>query len=236
MTALTLEGLVVGQGRFRVGPLGTTASTGSVLALLGPNGGGKTTLLRTLAGVLPAIQGQVLRPDAAPPALMPAPGEVRAAFPALHMVALGRAARSRWTLGMARADRLAAREAMRALEIESLADQAFDRLSSGQRQLVLLARLMVQDAGLCLLDEPTALLDPGQVEKVQAAIRRLAGQGRVVVVATHDVGAARAADQVLTVSPDPVAGSPLAVLTPERLARLYGMDEPAESVSSSADG
>lgn len=232
MTALTLEGLVVGQGDFRVGPLSATAPAGSVLALLGPNGGGKTTLLRTLAGVLPAIQGQVLRPDAAPPALMPAPGEVLAAFPALHMVALGRAARSRWTFGIGRADRLEAREAMRVLEIESLADQAFDRLSSGQRQLVLLARLLVQDARLCLLDEPTALLDPGQVGKVQAAIRRLAGQGRVVVVATHDVGAARAADQVLTVGPDPVAGSPLAVLTPARLARLYGMTEPTGSVSS----
>lgn len=225
MSALTLEGLVVGQARFRAGPFTTTASAGSVLALLGPNGGGKTTLLRTLAGVLPAVQGQVSRPGASPPALMPPPGEVQAAFPALHMVALGRASRARWSMGLGPADLAAAREALRTLQIEGLAEQPFDRLSSGQRQLVMLARLMVQDARLCLLDEPTALLDPGQAAKVQAAIRRLADQGRVVVVATHDVEAARSADQVMTVGPEVVSGAPSAVLTGERLVRLYGLAE-----------
>lgn len=222
MSGLTLEGVVAGQGEFRVGPFDVAAPVGSVLALLGPNGGGKTTLLRTLAGVLPAVQGRIGRPDAAPPALMPPPGDVQAAFPALHMAALGRAARARWTGGLAREDRDAARDAMAALGVEALADRPFDRLSSGQRQLVMLARLTVQGAGLCLLDEPTALLDPGQAAKVQTAIRRLADDGRVVVVATHDVDAARAADQVMTVGPEIVAGPPEEVLTDERLSRLYG--------------
>lgn len=223
MSALTVEGLVVGQGDFRVGPFEVTAPTGSVLALLGPNGGGKTTLLRTLAGVLPAVRGRIVRPDATPPALMPPPGEVQAAFPALHMVALGRAARTRWASGLGRRDREAATLAMAALGVEALANRPFDRLSSGQRQLVMLARLMVQDAPLCLLDEPTALLDPGQAAKVHAAIRRLADDGRVVVLATHDVAAARTANRVMTVGAEIVTGSPAAVLTTGLLARLYGL-------------
>lgn len=225
MTALALHDLFIGQGGFRAGPFDAVAPPGSVLALLGPNGGGKTTLLRTLAGALPPLGGRIDRPGHGPPAHMPAPGEVMAAFSALHMVALGRAGLAGWRPTLSVPDRRAALEAMQSLGIEPLAPRPFDRLSSGQRQLVLLARLLAQEARLCLLDEPTALLDPGQTAKVQAAIRRLADAGRIVVVATHDVAAARTADQVMTVADEIAVGPPKQVLTADRVARLYGLAE-----------
>ena len=220
MTVLAAEDLVVGQSGFRAGPFRFRAEPGTRLALVGPNGGGKSTLLRALAGLTPPLAGRVAGGGQA--ALMPAPGTLAASFPAAHMVALGRAAQAGWSMRLEARHGRAAVAALDALGIAALADRPFDRLSSGQQQLVLLARLFVQDAPVCLLDEPAAMLDPAQEAKVAAAIDQLAAGGRVVVIATHDLRYARRCDQVVAVGPDPANGPPEAMLTPERLSRLYG--------------
>ena len=163
-----------------------------------------------------------MRPSGTP-AHLPPPGTLEAAFAAEHVVALGRSQHAGMVPTLRPADRARARQALAALGIENLGPRPFDQLSSGQRQLVLLARLQVQDATLCLLDEPTATLDPAQAAKVIAAIRALASGARTVVVATHDLSAARVADLVLTVGPAPVGGPPT-ILTPELLAALYGAE------------
>ncbi len=223
MSGLTLEGLVAGRGPFRLPPLELTVAPGEVLALIGPNGAGKTTLLKTLAGLLPPLSGAVV--DMGAPAYLPPPGAVSAGFSALHLTALGRAHLRRWSPGLTPEDVDAARSALDRLAVGDLADRPFDRLSSGQQQLVLIARLFVQEAPVCLLDEPLALLDPAHARAVEAAIRALAAEGRVVIASTHHLPFAARADRVLALGPDGMeAGAPAEALAPDRIRALFGVE------------
>lgn len=223
MSGLKLEGLVAGRGPFRLPPLELTVAPGEVLALIGPNGAGKTTLLKTLAGLLPPLSGAIV--DMGAPAYLPPPGAVSAGFSALHLTALGRAHLRRWAPGLTPEDVDAARSALDRLEVGDLADRPFDRLSSGQQQLVLIARLFVQDAPVCLLDEPLALLDPAHARAVEAAIRALAGEGRVVIASTHHLPFAARADRVLALGPDRMeVGAPVEALAPDRIRALFGVE------------
>jgi iron complex transport system ATP-binding protein len=224
MSGLRLEGLVAGRSKgFRLPPLDLTVEPGAVLALIGPNGAGKTTLLKTLAGLLPPLSGAI--GDTGAPAYLPPPGAVSAGFSALHLTALGRARLRRWSPGLAPDDLDAARGALDRLEVGDLADRPFDRLSSGQQQLVLVARLFVQDAPVCLLDEPLALLDPAHAQAVEAAIRALAGEGRVVIASTHHLPFAARADRVLAIGPDGMdIAAPAEALAPDRIRALFGVE------------
>jgi len=222
MSGLLLEGLVAGRNGFRLPPLDLSIAPGEVLALIGPNGAGKTTLLKTLAGLLSPLAGSVARPAAA---YLPPPGAVSAGFSALHLTALGRAHLRRWSPGLTTKDIEAARGALDRLDVGELADRPFDRLSSGQQQLVLIARLFVQDAPLCLLDEPLALLDPAHAQAVEAAIRALAAEGRVVVASTHHLPFAARADRVLSVGPDWMeVATPTRALASDRIRALFGVE------------
>jgi iron complex transport system ATP-binding protein len=223
MSGLTLEGLVAGRGPFRLPPLDLTVAPGEVLALIGPNGAGKTTLLKTVAGLLPPLAGAVV--DAGSPAYLPPPGAVSAGFSALHLTALGRARLRRWSPGLTPEDLDAAGAALDRLEVGDLGDRPFDRLSSGQQQLILIARLFVQDAPVCLLDEPLALLDPAHALAVEAAIRALAAEGRMVIASTHHLPFAARADRVLALGPDGIAIDPPAeALAPDRIRALFGVE------------
>jgi ABC-type cobalamin/Fe3+-siderophores transport system ATPase subunit len=223
MSGLKLEGLVAGRGPFRLPPLELTVAPGEVLALIGPNGAGKTTLLKTLAGLLPPLSGAIV--DMGVPAYLPPPGAVSAGFSALHLTALGRAHLRRWAPGLTPEDVDAARSALDRLEVGDLADRPFDRLYSGQQQLVLFARLFMQDAPVCLLDEPLALLDPAHARAVEAAIRALAGEGRVVIASTHHLPFAARADRVLALGPDGMeVAAPAEALAPDRIRALFGVE------------
>jgi iron complex transport system ATP-binding protein len=215
--------MVAGRGPFRLPPLELTVAPGEVLALIGPNGAGKTTLLKTLAGLLPPLSGAIV--DMGAPAYLPPPGAVSAGFSALHLTALGRAHLRRWSPGLTPEDVDAARRALDRLEVGDLADRPFDRLSSGQQQLVLIARLFVQDAPVCLLDEPLALLDPAHARAVEAAIRALASEGRVVIASTHHLPFAARADRVLALGPDGMeVAAPAEALAPDRIRALFGVE------------
>ncbi|HYD28178.1 ABC transporter ATP-binding protein [Brevundimonas sp.] len=230
MKALVLHDLVAGRrvrrgAGFRLPPLSASFGPGEVVALIGPNGAGKTTLLKTVAGLLPPLAGQIDRPG--PVAWLPPPGAVSAGFSALHLAALGRAVRRRWSPGLTPDDVDAARAALARLDISDLADRPFDRLSSGQQQLVLIARLFVQDAAVCLLDEPLALLDPAHAQAVEAAIRALAAEGRIVLASTHHLPFAARADRVLAIGPDWIeAAAPAHALGPDRIRALFGVETP----------
>lgn len=209
---------------------------GTVLALLGPNGGGKTTLLKTLLGLIPALAGEVLldeRPIAQVPlreralrlAYVPQAAATGFGFRAREVVLMGRTAHGGLFARPGARDHAVAAQSLERLGISALADRAINELSGGERQLVLVARALAQEPRAVILDEPTASLDFGNQGRVLREIRRLAGDGLAVLFTTHDPNhALRFADQVLllrdggTLAQGPVAD----LVRREQLQLLYG--------------
>lgn len=196
---------------------------GNSLCVLGPNGGGKTTLFRVLTGELALLRGNV-RVDGRP-AYLAQTERTRLDFPvsALDVALMGSLANGRWWLPARRSDRAAARGALTRVGLGDRADVRFGELSGGQRQRVLLARALVQDARVLLLDEPLAGVDPASGERIEALFRELRDEGRTLLVSTHDVDSARAFDRVLCLNRRQIAfGSPTTALTRAALEQTYG--------------
>jgi ABC-type Mn2+/Zn2+ transport system ATPase subunit len=190
-----------------------TLAAGETLALLGPNGGGKTTLLRALLGELPPLTG-TLR-VATDCGTVPQTERSRLDYPvsALDVATMGTLPGLSWWRRAGRREREQARRALERVGLGPLAEETFGRLSGGQRQRVLIARALVQDAGALLLDEPFSGLDRPSSEGLEGLIAELAGEGRAIVIATHDLEQARACDLVLCINGRQVAcGRPAAVL------------------------
>ena len=173
---------------------------GAVVAVIGPNGGGKTTLLRLLLGDLAPRFGEVRVLGGAPAAARRRVGFVpqHVAFDpdfpvtVLETAMLGRVA-DRVFGGFSRADREAAAAALARVGLDGFGPRPFSALSGGQRQRVAIAQALVSDPELLLLDEPTANVDPATEADLYALFARLAEQATVVVV-SHNLGvvAARA--------------------------------------------
>jgi ABC-type Mn2+/Zn2+ transport system ATPase subunit len=197
---------------------------GSIVGLIGPNGAGKTTLMRALLGLEPAAGGSVWTDG--PVGYMPQLGPGAWDFPltALEVALQGSLRRVGWLRRPGPGERRAAREALAAVGMHDHQATQVGRLSSGQRQRVLLARTLVQDAGLVLLDEPLSGADAPTERAFEETLQRLRGEGRTAVVATHDLGwSARTCDLVCVLAGRMVAfGPPAQALTGERLAEAYG--------------
>jgi ABC-type Mn2+/Zn2+ transport system ATPase subunit len=197
--------------------------TGRIAAVLGPNGGGKTTLFRALLGDLPVRRGTVAL--AGRPAYVPQTDRTRLDFPvtALDVVLMGAYGRTPWWRPVARADRAAARAALDRVGLSGDARTGFGALSGGQRQRVLIARALLQDAPVLLLDEPLTGVDAVSAERIEAVFAALRDEGRTLLVATHDVEQARACDAVLCLNRRQVAfGPPAEVLDAGVLQATYG--------------
>ncbi|HUR85399.1 MAG TPA: metal ABC transporter ATP-binding protein [Solirubrobacteraceae bacterium] len=202
-----------------------SASPGQSVAVLGPNGGGKTTLFRALLGELPVITGSV-RYDGAP-AYAPQTERSRLDFPvsALDVALMGAYARTPWFRRITAADRRLAREALGRIGLADRAADRFGALSGGQRQRVLIARALVQDARLLLLDEPFAGVDHSSEEAIMGILDELRDEGRVLLIATHDIEQARRWDRVLCLRGEQIAyGAPASTLTTEVLEATYGSE------------
>lgn len=222
--AIAAERLALGYGGAPVlDDVGFSLPAGRSLCLLGPNGGGKTTLLRALVGDIQPLRGTV--DVAGRPAYLAQTERTRLDFPvsALDVALMGTLAHGRWWLPARRSQRDAARAALDRVGLADRADIRFGELSGGQRQRALLARALVQDAAVLLLDEPLAGVDPASAERIAALFDELRAEGRTLVVSTHDIESARAFDAVLCLNGRQVAfGDPAATLTREVLERTYG--------------
>ena len=246
---LTGQGLSIGYSDRVVGRgLDVTLDAGEVLALLGPNGGGKTTLLKTLLGILPPKAGEVkidgrslralsIRERARRIAYVPQLHTPAFAFTVESVVLMGRTAHGNLFSRPSTADREVAMRVLAQFGIDQLALRPYTMISGGERQLVLLARALAQEPQFIVLDEPTASLDFGNQGKVMREIRALAGSGHGVLFTTHDPNhALRAADRAyLLREGERVAEGRVAdVLTRQQLEELYRA--PVEKLTDTATG
>ncbi|MEZ5087028.1 MAG: ABC transporter ATP-binding protein [Tessaracoccus sp.] len=237
--SLRVEKLSGGYGsRVVVRDVDLVVDGGTILCLLGPNGVGKTTLFKTMLGLLPAMGGRVLvgdqdlsglsRPQIARlVGYVPQSQQTPFAFKALDVVLMGRTARMGAFGAPGRHDREAAMAALEALGVTKLADKAFTALSGGERQMVMIARALAQEPSFIMLDEPTASLDFGNQVRVLDQIVRLANSGIGVVMTTHapDHAFLCDADAVLITGPSDLRRGPVhEVLTEENLSAAYGVE------------
>ncbi|MEA3032986.1 MAG: iron complex transport system ATP-binding protein [Sphingomonadales bacterium] len=205
----------------RLESTGLVVEAASLVALVGPNGSGKTSLLHALARI-GAVRGEVRIDGSDPDALAPdARRRLLAYLPATRDVAWPVTARDLVALGGGQFDDVAA-----ALDLEPLADRRMDQLSTGERSRVLLARALAPRPRLLLLDEPAANLDPAWQLRLMAVLREAVAGGQAVIAAFHDLDlAARYADRMLVMSGGRVVadGVPAEVLAGAHLREVFGI-------------
>jgi ABC-type Mn2+/Zn2+ transport system ATPase subunit len=230
---LRLERAEIGYRKPLLAPLDLVISRGDRLAVLGPNGGGKSTLVKSLLGLIPLVSGRRLLPTGKAPRLGYVPQAHRAdpLYPlTAHQVVL----QGRFGLiGLGRfpgkADRDFARVQLAKVGLLDRAEAPFRSLSGGQRQRVLLARALCGEPELLVLDEFTSDLDPAASTALLGEVSRLAQESGVsVLFVTHEISAAAAhSSRVAMVDSRRGvfdSGPTRELLTGERLSRLYGQN------------
>jgi ABC-type Mn2+/Zn2+ transport system ATPase subunit len=201
------------------------AEPGQTVCVLGPNGGGKTTLFRALIGELEPLAGSVR--VSGRPAYVAQTERTRLDFPvsALDVALMGALAHGRWWLPPGRGQRAAARAALDRVGLAPEADVPFGELSGGQRQRALLARALVQEATVLLLDEPLAGVDPASAQLIDSVFAELRAEGRTLLVSGHDIERARGYDLVLCLNGRQIAfGPPAQALDRAAIEATYGRE------------
>ncbi len=227
MQALSLvevEGLAAAyEGPRVLEDVSFTLRAGERIAVLGPNGGGKSTLFRVLLGLLPPAAGSVRVEGRC--GFVPQTERSRLDYPvtALDVALMGTLTRLPWWRPLGRSERAGGRRALERVGLGGFEQRSFGALSGGQRQRVLVARALVQEAPVLLLDEPFIGVDRPSEELLERLIGELAREGRGILISTHDIDQARACDRVLCLNRRQVAFGPAAsTLTKAVLEATYG--------------
>ena len=214
-----------------------TLDAGEVLCVLGPNGGGKTTLFRTILGLLPfhggaiSLEGEPLvslsRPEIARRVgYVPQGHAAYFAYTVREFVLMGRTAHLGVFSAPGQRDKDVSDRALQSLGIAHLADKPVTEVSGGERQLALVARALAQEPRLLVLDEPTASLDFGNQVRVLQKISALAGSGIAILFSSHDPDHAfLCARRALLLAEGRVleTGAPREVIRADTLERMYGV-------------
>ncbi|MEQ1826451.1 MAG: ABC transporter ATP-binding protein [Pirellula sp.] len=218
---------------------------GSLVAIVGPNGAGKSTLLKAVMDLVPKasgkveVYGQAYRRTRNRVGYVPQRESVDWDFPidALEVVTMGLYSKIGWCLPVQKRHRQAAMEALRQVGIAELANRQISQLSGGQQQRTFLARALVHDADLYLMDEPFAAVDAATEKVIVEILKELKGRGKTVVVVHHDLQTVKEYfDHVVLLNMRVVAHGPVdSVFTPENLQRTYGgrltlLDEATEAM------
>lgn len=237
MSALEAKGLSAGYGdRLVLHDVSLAVDESEVVSVVGPNGTGKSTLIRALTGLVPLragdvrISGRALATLSRPAiarhvAVVPQALETLFPFSVREIVALGRTARLDAFGRAGPQDAAAVARALELLDLTPLADRRIDQISGGERQRVVLAMALAQEAPVLLLDEPTVHLDPAHQLATIALVRRLAREQRLAVLAVvHDLNLAALADRVIVLAEGRVvrSGGPSEVIKEALVREVFG--------------
>jgi manganese/zinc/iron transport system ATP- binding protein len=208
------------------------APRGKLVAIVGPNGAGKSTLIKAVLDLVPKVSGEVTifgRPYRASRervAYVPQRESVDWDFPvhALDVVAMGLYRQIGWFLPVTRRYRARGLEALHRVGMADFAYRQISQLSGGQQQRVFLARALVQNADLYLMDEPFAGVDASTERAIVELLRELRGQGKTALVVHHDLQTVpEYFDEVMLINMRLVASGPVReVFTSENLRKTYG--------------
>jgi zinc transport system ATP-binding protein len=228
--AITIEGV---SFAYEAAPVLTnvnlTIDEGDFVSIIGPNGGGKTTLLRLMLGLLTPRTGVIRVLGESPEharsrvGYVPQYFQFDTSFPVtvMDVVLMGRLDRHR-SFGHYRGrDRAAADKALRDVEVYDLRDHPFSELSGGQRQRVLIARALASEPRLFLLDEPTTNVDPAVQDELYDLLAVL-NQRLTIVMVSHDIGLVSTLVKRVVCVNRTVWVHPTSDLTGETIASLYG--------------
>lgn len=231
-TAIALHNLTVAYNRHpAVHHLSGAFREGSLTALCGPNGGGKSSLLKAIVGLSPVVSGHV---DIAPAlhraiAYLPQVVEVDRGFPlkVLDVADLGHWRRTGAFGRLTDAHRRQSLAALATVGLQGLEARPIEALSVGQFQRLLFARLIVEDAPIILLDEPFNAIDQRTTEDLLRLVIAWSTEGRTVIAALHDLDMARRAfPEALLIAREPIGWGPAReVLSEPNLARARALAE-----------